>query len=407
MKVRLTRGGTIGGTVMGTDGPVAGAVVKLFAESHPLDRRHRLLTQKASVITGLDGGFEFVGLPEGGFRVAANPVKGSSDFADVYVPSTPLVEDSTLISVEPGHRRYVLLNLQGVRKASIAGQVIAAGVGGKLSMRRVDVDNEYPVDISIGQDGRFRVPAVPAGIHSLTYVLKVQEKVREAAARYVHVGMMPLNDISLTPEAAATATIRATFNANDRPDDFEEMFLTLLPVGADERLRDWFPARLDEATGAYEFAELFGAYRVEVSGPPGWLPAALLLEDGRNVSETGFTVKPGTHATLRLVMTNEVGVIEGMVVVDPRLPSVGNHWAVVFSTDESKWDGPEPSESWLVSAEGRFRIEAVRPWREYFVALCGPTCMEQYSADGLRALSKKATRVNVGRPGLYRITLKR
>ena len=134
----------------------------------------------------------------------------------------------------------------------------------------------------------------------------------------------------------------------------------------------------------------------------------MLLDNGVDILDKEFDLEPGRiYSNIRVILTRQVARIEGTLAMKDLDSVWGGVMVVAFPTDESLWLVPEIAKSARVEDTGRFTITHLKPGREYFVASCVWPCPNVRNVNGLKELSKAATRQRIDRPGRYPIALKR
>lgn len=405
--LRLPRGAVIAGTVVDAGGPLSGVRVSLFQDVEPRGAVP-LVSRLGETMTGAEGTFQFAGLPEGTYRLAAN--RDQRTAADIFFPRTTSLESSEALHVKLGDRRQILFRVEKILRPFLSGRVVDSGpVRGGLAGRRLDIDTGDVISleiIPIAADGSFVASSIAPARHGLIYTRRGKgDAVFAAAFRTVQVGEKPEVGIELRARPAASVSGTFRFNGGKRPSNEERLAVTAWAVDADAELRLGL-ARSATNGLSFRVDSLFGHYRFSVDTPRGWLPVAILLEDGQDILHTSFEVAPGRHyRNVRIVLTNEVASIVGSV--PPGIvPADGVSLMVVaFPADESNWMFHDQVAKATVQSDGGFEIRDVRPGREYFVALCGWPCATT-ETDNIRR-SKAATRVTVDGRGAYRVVLRR
>ena len=408
LNLQMVRGGVIAGVIEDGDGrPAAGARVTLITDT---DRRvgpHPVISRAKSTVTSADGAFEFAGLAANEYRVAANPKAEFSTFNEVYYPGTLEIERSEMVRVAVGDRRNLTFRLTRVPWTGVQGVVGDTEVADRrtLTVRRLDVDTGHVINlglVDILRDGTFALD-LESGIHGLTYT--VEEKrgpVKAAAYEIVHVGEGPVAPLNLRARRTSAMTGRVVYDEALKP-ALDKINVYARAVGQDGDLR----SALNSSSGiaedsSFTLRALLGRYRVGVRTPDGWLPTAVLLDDGRDILHKEIEIEPGReYSNVRVVLTNEVATIEGSV------PSTAgmDPMVVAFPVDDSTWVDYESTPKATAIGDGRFRIHNARPWTEYFVAECRWPCSTR--RQDLEKLSRTAARIQVGRPGTYSVVLKR
>ena len=405
--LRLPRGAVIAGTVVDDTGPVSGVQVSLFLDIEPRGDAP-LVSRLRGAMTSADGEFRFSGLAEGSYRLAAS--RDDRTVADMFFRAATSLHSSEALHVELGDRRDELFQVEKTSKPGLAGRIADNGPGGRrLVYRRLDIDTADVIlneIIPIAADGSFAVSPVPPANYGLTYWRHGKSGAVVAAAfKTVQIGEKPEVGIELRARSAASMSGTFRFTGGKRPSVEERLAISAWAVDADAELRFGLARSVTDGL-RFRVDSLFGHYRFGVDTPRGWLPVAILLEDGRDILHTTFEVVPARHYdNVRVVLTNEVASIVGSVPAGI-VPAEGASLMVVaFPTDETKWTFHDQVAKVSVQSDGGFEIGDIRLGRDYFVALCEWPCRTT-EADNLRR-SKMSTRVTVDRPTAYRVVLRR
>lgn len=407
---RLPRGGVIAGTVKDGDRPASGARVVLLQDVGSATETHPTVGRVHEVTTGPDGAFEFSGLAAGKYRLAANPGR-TRRLDDIYYPGVTGIQSSEPLAIELGERRDVIFPIKELPINLVSGRVVDeyAGVGRReLVSRRLDVDTGDTIMnaiIPLGEDGAF-VAHMERARHGLIYTRHGQGRAVVAAAFHtLRVGDEPTSYIELRPQPVASMSGTFVFRGGQRPDDDDRLTVNPWPIGTDATLRSGLHGTVT-TDNTFRLDSLLGAYRISVATPRGWLADAVLLDDGRDILHKEFAVIPSHHYSgVRVVLTNEVASIVGSVRGAGGKNSGPSLMVIAFPVDSAGWAFWDQKATGDVSNDGRFEIADVRVNQEYFVALCEWPCPTGIAQNTQRA--KAAARVNVDRPGTYRVVLQR
>ena len=408
--LRLPRGGVIAGTVKDGDRPAPGIHVVLLQDVGSATETHPTVRLLNEATTSPDGVFEFTGLAAGNYRLAANPGR-TRRLDDIYYPGVTGIQSSEQLAVELGERRDVVFPIRELPINVVSGRVIDehAGAGRReLVSRRLDVDTGHTINnaiVPLGEDGAF-ASHMQRARHGFIYTRRGEGRsVVAAAVHTLRVGDEPTLNIQLRAQPVASMSGTFVFRGGQRPDDDDRLTVSPWPVGVDAGLRS--ELRGSVTTGnTFRVDSLLGTYRMSVSTPRGWLAAAVLLDDGRDILHKDFDFAPGRHyGGVRVVLTNEVASIVGRVNGVENLSFRAPPMVIAFPVDSETWASWDERATGDVSADGRFEIADVRINQEYFVALCEWPCPTGVAQNKHRA--RTAARVSVDRPGTYRVILQR
>jgi hypothetical protein len=414
---RLKRGAAIAGTAIGPEGAVVGARVTLLRDADFTAGPHTGISRVRDVTTDGAGAFAFTGLHGASYRLAAYPAPGDGGrYNDVYFPSTTEIEESELISVADGEHRFAPIRVRRVPKVTVSGRVIDEGPGAReLLMERLDDetgDVRARIIVPLARDLRFSASGTKSALQGLIYERRAPDgSLLAGAFQVLHVGDTPISGLRLkaTPPASMSGrfVFQGTAPAQSGEDD-DALSVSPWPVGLDAPLRDGLVRSSRTPEYRFDIANLIGAYRVHVHTPPGWLPLAILLDDGRDIADTDFEAVPGKrYENVRVVLTDQVATVRGTVAdFDPTRPGA-DLMVTAFSV--------EPAEAmreaqWRISAhverDGRFTLRNVRPGREYFIAACSWPCSIRGGQRGYAKLAERATRLYIDRGGVYEVTVR-
>jgi hypothetical protein len=147
------------------------------------------------------------------------------------------------------------------------------------------------------------------------------------------------------------------------------------------------------ATGAFEIDAITDPRVIRVNAPQGWMLKAVTLH-GEEVTDAPLDVAPGQHVTgLRVVITQKVGTLTGMVV-DQRQQPVLDATVVLFPADEAlRTFQSRFTRTARPDQQGNFRITPL-PSGEYLaVALQGLEDGQAGDPEFLAGIEDMATRV--------------
>ncbi|MCX6616711.1 MAG: carboxypeptidase-like regulatory domain-containing protein [Acidobacteria bacterium] len=232
IRMRMTRQGSVGGLVLGSDGrPLTHARVVL-SQRRPVASQNVLLPER-EVWTDARGRFSIPGVPAGSYLLSATSraIPAGSDSTTVYVhtfyPGTTSPRAASYIQVADARSvTGLVLKLSVQPGFPIAGRVATAS-GSPLGRMRVlarrDTDDGETTFLSADasqattdEKGAFRIGRLPAGTYRLS-VLGAENQQKWVASSTVFLGSSDAAHLTIIAGHGATVKGRILFQGNRRP----------------------------------------------------------------------------------------------------------------------------------------------------------------------------------------------
>jgi hypothetical protein len=228
----------------------------------------------------------------------------------------------------------------------------------------------------------------------------------------VDVRISTIDSLTIKLVPCARVTGRFLFNGLEAPDS-ERPVVEMQPDGEDAHLRKGLAATTTNrlADGTFVIDGLLGRHRLTVRSSGNWFPVAATLENGTDIANRPIDFEPGrTYGNVRVWLSDETAEIEGFM---PEGWSVDSHSIImVFPEDMSLWHIQRYIQLGEVAPQTRsFSVKRVPPGHMYLVAVSSfadprnPRAGSKDFMEHLRELWPRATRIFVGEPGKFDITL--
>lgn len=407
--VAMIRGGAIAGRVTDEFGePVAVARVQLLRSR--LVRGRRIQSPVALTDQTDDtGAFRLYGLPPGSYYVGVTLRAAAADVSYVeltaggtaYYPGTPDISEAQRVTIGPGDEQLnVNVQLRPFRPVKISGTVTnAAGAAAdNTSVELISTSDFTAAGYPIGNfgmthgGGGFTIVNAAPGSYLLTARSGSGAADSELAVLPLTVGDDDIAGLALATSRGAT--IRGTVVADSG---------ATLPASLEMSVAARAVVRVSPVEGAHEVAAdrtfeipgVFGSVMIEAIGvPDGWMVKQVEV-NGQDVSDGAFDVGGANALNARILLTNRVGVISGLVVSDNR--PVPQAHAVVFPSDPAKWSYPSRFiRAAMTDGEGRFTVSGLPAHDQYLIAAVDYLdADEQYDAEQLQRIAARANTVSL------------
>ena len=430
VRLALTRGAVVAGTVRDTTGAPAANVDVLVAaaatsagigQAMPrelLDSVDPL--QVRTTLTDDRGGYRVYGLPPGDYFVAALPGSGGGSllepaadgpprgpaapaagraaaggspqytYAPVFYPGTPRADEATPVHVGPGEERTGLdFSFDLVRTASVAGSIAGPGVKPGSTVSMLAIGPPLPVSSArsgvarVSADGRFEFPHVGPG----RYVLRAAGDSEDGPLR-AHTELLVngerVQGVSLVLQPTMRFGGRVRLDRSDVTLPPIRLALRRLnasrtdPFGPPVSALGWLdravspgPA-LSAADGAFSIPLILpGTFTLTISPPSAlsgwWLESA--MAGGRDLLDMPleFGTRLGTIDDAVLTLTNRRTELTGRLQTPAGLPAT-DYVVIVCSADRAHWyPGARRTRAVRPASDGLFRVEEL-PAGDYLVA---------------------------------------
>jgi len=407
----LLRGAVIAGRVFDEFGdPVAGARVQALRSRFEHGRRH--LTPTGIVDQTDDtGAFRLYGLAPGDYYVGASTRTTSADGSELsspatstYFPGTPIVAPAQRIRLDAGVEQSIFFGLTPARGTARVSGVLVNSVGVPLENVRISLVNGSGLSL-VGSFGIFGMTrsggtftflnVIPGTYNLVAHSMGDQTNALEEMFLTITVGDSDVTGITAATRRGAALTASIISEGGSTLPVLTGVILKARSTSA--MAAELRAAVAPDAAGSFRlggpgFPGLSGTWTFELEGLPEPWALKSIEVNGVDVSDTppDFTGL-GPTATARLVLTDRVTMLEG-VVADRGVAADGAS-VVIFPDDRAKWTYPSRYLRVVrTDRQGRFRISGLPPDARYLAAAV------EYTEDGegddpdfLQRLSNRAT----------------
>ncbi len=339
-------------------------------------------------------------------------------FRDVFHPGVPSPSDAAVVSIQPGQEvSGIDITMAPVPAGRVEGTIVHSSPvrlqNGSVTL--LDGSRAWGRSeprATPDSEGRFAFDRVPAGRYTLTFQARSMAAPMEpqrSETWWAH------TDVMVT--AGETATARLDVSEGARVSGrFETPAATALPLD-----KIWM--RLDTPAGPFARTDRggYGEQRrgaafaiagvppgplgLTVNAPPPWWLLAALLGD-RDILDAPIDLVSGDAIeNLRVVMTDAVSAIEGIVAGADAQPQ-SDLDVVVFPSDRRLWSGGARRIRMVQpDLDGRFHVNELPPG-DYLIAVNLDTALEPaIRSDDLDRLVAGARPVRVQLGGVAKIAL--
>jgi carboxypeptidase family protein len=424
----LPRSGVISGRVVDETGdPVAGVTVWVMRYEY-FRRRRMLVPAGSSARTDDTGQYRATGVMPGEYLVAAMlretwTVGGKEPkvfgYAWTFAPSTASASEARRVRLTPGKEAPNVdvtlvaapaVTISGVARRSDGAPLANASVSlsqviiGPLSQSFAGVS-----DAPIGADGAWLIRNVPPGEYELS--ASAQGPLgRETVNMKIAVQGTDIDAVTLTTEAPVTVNGEIAMESGalvpDPPsgrlrvsvETIGDQPQTLIALSDDNGLV--------KSDGRFTFKSVSGPAVVRVTTLPRVMSIKSVEVDGREIVDGVLELKGGhTVDGVRIVVTDRFPAVTGLVTDDHA--AAAQAAVLLFPADESRWLGiTDNTRLTRTTAQGAFRLDAVRPGEYFAVAL--PSLQSSQTADPefLGSLKDGATRITIHEGETAQLSLK-
>jgi hypothetical protein len=414
----LVRGGAITGAVIDEFGdPIAGAAVQAL-RARLVDGERRL-TAVAADQTDDTGAFRLHSLAAGEYYVSARTratspedAGGLSSALDVFYPGTSNISEARRVSIRPGDERdgvsFTLLPSSAVR---ISGTVIDS-MGRAIDeapVELVDPNDGKAVAHPFGNfglthdGGRFTFINVAPGAYLISALVdRPDSSYEERALVPVTVSGGAVADMTVTTTAGSTIT-GSVVTASGAP--LPRAWRAQLSARSGYGIGP--PHRTSIAAGqTFTLGGVSGPTSFAVADlPAGWVVQRIEI-NGADVTDGTIDVQPRTSMTGRIVVTNAVASLTGVVMAGDQ--AIADVAVVVFAAEPTKWTVPSRFvKATRTDAGGRFSVAGLPP-SDYLVFASGDLDDDEYlDIDMLLRLRSRATPVTLaeGAPAAVKLPI--
>ena len=397
--VSLTRGGAIHGRIVDEFGdPIAGTRVQVL-RSRMVRGQRRLQGMGPGDQTDDTGEFRVYGLPPGDYYVTASPGPADSVRRDppIYYPGTANFTDAQSVTLAVGTEASADFQVQPFRNVRVSGIVFGASgapveamlqltseaVGMGPSFERAGDPRAFMITADSGPDGKFTIENVPPGPYVLTANSSFTAGViagREAANPNAGPVKAMQEIMEHGPETASMSIVIAGEDVSDIALTTRRGGIlsgTFVPdAGVVRALPQGLTAEVRPASGSsgmsmthggrgntFRVAGMAGPFYLNINGvPDGWAVSQITV-DGNDVTDEAIDLK-GTSATARVVLTDRITTVSGMVQSRRERSSYS---VVVFPDDVARWIYPTRYVRTVrADDQGRFSVAGLPANERYF-----------------------------------------
>jgi hypothetical protein len=419
-----------------TGRPVQGATVEVVSTKSEFRGRPVVQAGPGSS-TDAEGRFRIEKLVPGRYLVRARlPASVDAPLNFVYVPRTTRSSQATPVMLEAGADVTVGITALAVPAVAVGGRVVNAG-GDPVQNATITLTSlEEPAippayfgpegpHVSAGINplesvrtdgsGRFVVPGVRQGLYGLQAVVRgtgLRTPVVAAGVAEVDVRLSTIDSLTIKLLPCARISGRFFFNRLETPDS-ERPVVEMLPEGEDAHLRKGLAATMTNrlADGTFVIDGLLGRHRLTVRSSGKWFPVAATLENGTDIANGPIDFEPGrTFGNVHVWLSDGMAEIEGLM---PEGWSADSRSVImVFPEDMSLWQDNRYIQSGEMAPQTRrFSVKRIPPGHMYLVAVLSfvdhrdPRGGSKDFMEYLRELWPRATRIFIGEPGKFEVTL--
>jgi len=417
-----------------TGKPVQGATVEIVMTKSEF-RGRPVVEAGPGSSTDAEGRFKIEKLVPGRYLVRARlPASVDAPLNFVYAPRTIASTQATPVILAAGADVAIGITALAVPAVGVGGRVVDADgklvqnatvtltsvdedeiPGGYIGLRwpHVSAGITPPASVRTDGSGRFFVPGVREGLYALQAVVRGAGSLRPVVAAgvaEVEVGISTVDSLTIKLLPCARITGRVLFNGLETPDP-ERSVVEMRPEGEDAHLRKDLAATNWRADGTFVIDGLLGRHRLTTRVSGNWFIVAATLENGIDMANGPIDFEPGrTYGNVRVRLSDETAEIEGLM---PEGWSADSHSMVmVFPEDVSLWkDNRYLQSGKVVPQTRRFSVKRLPPGQMYLVALFpffeahDPRAASQDLVEILNELWPRATRIFIGEPGKFEVTL--
>lgn len=414
--VALPRGGAIAGRVYDEAGEPVAAVRVQALRTRIVDGRRRVEPAGAGDLTDDTGAFRLYGLGPADYYVSATAPNravprptsqleramppGNEGTQTLFYPGTASLNEAQRVTLTAGSEARADIQLAQVRAATVSGIVLRSSgepaADATVSLRSetialglaTQISGPPPMMISGHTDasGAFVLSDVPPGSYTLQAMIQNDRPFTfrappgataddPAGNPLLRMEAPPLPDIATMP-LVVTGDLAGVMLAATQGGSVEGLFVAdagvtqALPRGLEVTPR-WVTGsdasmRMVGAP-AFRLFGLNGTGYLSVAGlPEGWAVRSMIA-DGEDVTDRLLDFTRGQSLNLRVVLTDRVTTVIGIVADSVREPGQrANQNVVVFPEDSSKWTpGSRHLRTVRTDDQGTFRITGLPPGERY------------------------------------------
>jgi Carboxypeptidase regulatory-like domain len=424
----LPRSGVISGRVVDETGDsVAGVTVWVMRYEY-FRRRRTLVPAGSSARTDDTGQYRATGVMPGDYLVVAMlretwTVGGKEPkvfgYAPTFAPSTPSAGEARRVRLAAGKEAPNVdvtlvaapaVSISGVARRSDGTPLANTSVGlGQSVIGPLSQSFSGVADGPVGADGAWRIRNVPPGEYDLS--ASAQGPLgRETAAMKIVVQGSDIEGITITTDAPVTVNGEVAMESGALVPDPPGGRLRVAVETIGDQPQTFIAVSDDnglvKTDGRFTFKSVSGPAIVRVTTLPRGLSIKSVEVDGHDVVDGVLDLKGGqTLDGVRIVVTDRFPTVNGLVTDDHAAAAEGA--VLLFPADESRWVGiTDNTRVTRTTAQGAFRLYAVRPGEYFAVALTSLQSWQTADPEFLGSLKDRATRITIHEGESAQLSLK-
>jgi hypothetical protein len=438
--VSLVPAASLAGRVRDQDGePMSGVSITALRYKYGRGGK-RTLTPLHYASTNDLGEYRIFGIMPGQYFLLATP-KSDQFEADVVPASTPATKTPRLrypatfypgtqneteaiaLAMAGGEEGHADFNLSTVRTVKVSGKLMNLGpaIDGIRAMVMIGIPSNRgaseQAQVKAGED-TFEIENVLPGSYAIiAYSPEDNSRERFRIAREkVQVNASDVNGIVLTLESMGSSEIKGRVIVPGKTENLDKIAIRVLPANWRTLTDD---TEMASAVNGYAIVAKDGTFDLKTVGAGAVLTAVTAndksFEDyyvetvryaGRDVTETGIDLKNKAAGTLEIVMSNEGGLLEGVVSGDDKKPVAEAN--VVLVPEEKLRANYTLYQTTTSDQKGHFEMKGIRPgsYKVFAWEELGDDEGGFYYDDFLKQYESNAQTVKIERKGQGTVAVK-